>query len=342
MSMKILLGTYTRRKSDGIYQVELNTEKKELENLSLLAEVGSPTYLDQMDKKDIIYTIVNEEDQGGIASLVKDQNGDYIRQSVLLSEGPSPAYLTYDKEQNFIYTSNYHKGEVAVYSTDEEGNLELLDTAKHSGSSVHENQSSPHVHYSKRTPDGKYLAVCDLGTDEVYTYEVNAEGQLEEKARLKVDPASGPRHLVFHPNGKTAYLFAELSSEIIVLDYHADTGEFSEKQTISTIPESHTGFNGGAAIRISKDGRFLYASNRGHDSIASFNIKEEGRISLIDYTSSEGETPRDFNIDPSGKFLVVGHQDSDNLTLFERDQETGQLTLIQKDFYAPEVVNINF
>lgn len=341
MSTEILLGTYTRRASDGIYRVNLNTESKKIENLTLVAEVGSPTYLDTAQDKDRVFTIVNEDEQGGIASLVKQEDGSYERQSVLLADGASPAYVKYDQTRNFIYTSNYHKGEVAVYSTDTEGNLELLDTVTHSGSSTHENQTSPHAHYSDLTPDEKYLVVCDLGTDELYTYEIEDSGKLNERSRLEVKAGSGPRHLVFHPTLDIAYLFAELSSEIIVLDYNTDTGEFTEKQTITTIPEDHTSFNGGAAIRISKDGKFVYASNRGHDSLVVFSTSSDGTLTLVEYVPTEGETPRDFDLDPSGKFVLVGHQDSDNLTLFERDSEAGKLTLLQKDFYAPEVVNVS-
>lgn len=341
MSIEILLGTYTRRESDGIYSVKLNKENKEIENLSLVAEVGSPTYLDTNEDKSIIFTIVNENEQGGIASLVKQEDGSYKRQSVILTDGASPAYIKYDKKRGFIYTSNYHKGELAVYSTDQNGNLELLDTVTHSGSSVHENQTSSHIHYSDLTPDDKYIVVCDLGTDELYTYDVDKSGQLAEVARLKITPGSGPRHLVFHPNQDVAYLFSELSSEIVTLDYDAETGEFTEKQTLSTIPSDHSTFNGGAAIRISNDGKFVYASNRGHDSLAIYSTNDDGKLTLVNYTPTEGETPRDFDLDPSNKFIIVSHQDSDNLTLFERNLTDGTLTLLQKDFYAPEVVNVS-
>ena len=341
MSRKILLGTYTRRASEGIYSVELNKANKQIENLALIAEVGSPTYIDTVQDKNMIFTIVNEDDQGGVASLVKQDDGSYKRQSVILTDGASPAYIKYDETRNFIYTSNYHKGEVAVYSTDDAGNLELLDTVKHSGSSTHENQGSPHVHYSDLTPDEKYLVVCDLGTDELYTYAVNDAGKLNEISRLKVKAGSGPRHLVFHPTLDIAYLFAELSSEIITLDYNTETGEFKVKQTVSTIPADHTSFNAGAAIRITTDGKFVYASNRGHDSLAVYSTENDGNLILVEHISTEGETPRDFALDPSDKFVVVSHQDSDNLTLFERSSENGKLKLLQKDFYAPEVVNVS-
>lgn len=341
MSIEILLGTYTRRVSDGIYRVSLNQTNKKIENLTLLAKVGSPTYLDTSSDREVIFTIVNENDQGGIASLIKEKDGSYVRHSEILTDGASPAYIAYDKNRNFIYTSNYHKGELAVYQTDSEANLELLDVVKHSGSSVHENQESSHVHYSDLTPDEKYIVACDLGTDEVYTYEVSDSGKLTEVSRLKVAAGSGPRHLVFHPTLNVAYLFAELSSEVITLEYNAETGEFKEAQTISSIPKDYTDFNAGAAIRISKDGNFVYASNRGHDSLAIFSVAKDGQLTLVNHTPTEGEIPRDFDLDPSNKYVLVSHQDSDNLTLFERDFETGTLKLLQKDFYAPEVVNIS-
>lgn len=342
MSIEFLLGTYTRRISEGIYSVHLNSKQKKLEHLTLLAQVGSPTYLAAAANQNTLFTIVSEDEKGGVATLMKDTHEHYIRQAELLSDGAAPAYIAYDANRQFVYTSNYHKGEVAVYEVDEASNIQLLDCVAHTGSSVHENQTSPHVHYSDLTPDQQYLAVCDLGTDEVYTYAVSAAGKLEEKARLKVKPGSGPRHLAFHPNGRIAYLVAELSSELIVLEYNSDTGEFKDIQTISSIPTEHVDFNSGAAVRVTTDGKFVYASNRGHDSIAIFKTEQDGQLTLVDYVPSEGQTPRDFNLDPSEKFLIVGHQDSDNLTLFERDSESGLLKLLQKDFYAPEVVNITY
>lgn len=342
MTMKVLLGTYTRGASEGVYRVDLNLTEKKLENLSLVAEVGSPTYLATNEDDSIIYTIVSEGDRGGIAALVQQADRTFERKVEVLEEGASPAYIAYDSERHFVYTSNYHKGELSVYQTDETGQLKLADRVAHSGSSVHENQASPHVHYSDLSPDGKYLIVCDLGTDGLYTYETDQTGQLTEIARLTVAAGSGPRHIVFHPQRDIAYLFAELSSEVIVLDYNTETGEFTEKQTIATIPSDHTTFNSGAAIRVSKDGRFLYASNRGHNSIVTFEIADDGKIALLDYTPTAGETPRDFNLDPTNQFLIVGHQDSDNLTLFARDETNGSLSLLQQNFFAPEVVNIHF
>lgn len=338
MTTQFLLGTYTRRVSEGIYTIRLNPETKKLEDLTLLTKIGNPTYLATTRDKRIIYSIISEKDHGGIVSLVKNDQGDYERMVAVMAEGAAPCYIALDEERQLIYTANYHNGDVSVYQTDSEGNLKLTDTIVHQGSSVHENQDAPHAHYSNLTPDKKYMVACDLGTDKVYTYKVSEEAKLTEVATLKVAPGTGPRHLVFHPTLAVAYLFGELSSDVIVLYYEESTGIFEEAQTISTIPKDHTSFNGGAAIRISSDGKFVYASNRGHNSIVTFSTDNNGLLTLVNYTPTEGETPRDFNLDPSENFVLVGHQDSDNLTLFERNQKDGTLTLLQKDVEAPEVI----
>ncbi|MEG0748916.1 MAG: lactonase family protein [Carnobacterium sp.] len=343
MKETIFLGTYTKRESKGIYQIQLDTEKKELTNLHFIARADSPTYLALSGNKEILYAISKENGEGGLVSFKKNERDEFVPVDAVTAEGAPPCYVSVDDDRSFVYTANYHKGEIAVLKTDAAGHLTLLDTVKHTGSSVHENQQSPHAHYSDLTPDGTYLVACDLGTDAVYTYAISEKGKLTEVSRFDTAPGAGPRHLVFHPNGKFAYIFAELSSEIITVSYEPETGAFSHIQTLSTIPVEHTGFNGGAAIRISNDGRFVYASNRGHDSIAVFAVStEDGSLKLIERVPSEGQIPRDFDFDPSGKFAVVAHQDSDNLTLFERNEESGKLTLIQKDVYAPECVCVFF
>ncbi|WP_208560964.1 lactonase family protein [Marinilactibacillus kalidii] len=342
MTQKVLLGTYTKRDSKGVYSIELDQEKKQLGEIKLVAEVGNPTYIDISNDGQSLYTVMKGNGQGGIVSFKKNDDDTFKEASINASEGSSPCYVAYDESRQFVYTANYHDGEVAVYKTDEAGHLELTDMIKHTGKSVHENQQSAHAHYFDLTPDNKYLIACDLGTDEVITYQVNDEGKLSEVDVISVAPGTGPRHIVFHPNGKLAYVFGELSSDILAYTYDEKSGTLSHIQTISSIPDDHTDFNGGAAIRISDDGRFVYASNRGHDSIVVFAVQEDGTLELVEYVPTEGEIPRDFNIDPTNQFVVVGHQDSDNLTLFERNAKTGKLTLLQKDVYAPEVVCVTF
>lgn len=341
MSEKLLLGTYTRGASEGIYEANLNLDKERVEGVDLLALAGNPTYLTTNKSGTVIYSILSEDDQGGVVSFVFEGN-QWVRRVALLTDGPAPCYLSYDEERQLIYTANYHTGTVHVYGTDETGDLNLLDTVQQEGSSIHENQEGPHAHFIAPTPDNKFVVTCNLGTDEVYTYEVTDEGKLEEKTRLQVKPGTGPRHIVFHPEVNRAYILGELSSEILVANYEPNSGEFEVVDIQPMIPATHTGFNSGAAIRITKDGKYLYASNRGHDSIVAYDIDEEGNLAFLAYYPTRGQTPRDFNLNETEEFVVVGHQDSDYLTLFKRDSEKGYLHKIQTEIEAPEVVCIHF
>lgn len=343
MKQKLLLGTYTKRKSKGIYSIQLDTESKKLEALKHEASIGHPTYVDGNTDLSLLFAVSKTGDgKGGLASFVLNDEGNYEKKDELLEEGAPPCYVAYDAEKHLVYTANYHKGEVAVYQTDSAGTLELLDNASHSGQSVHENQDAPHAHYFDLTPDQRYLVACDLGTDKVYTYKLDEDKRLKETAVAEMPAGTGPRHLTFHPNGEYAYVFGELSSDMLVFKYNSEDGSFSPLQTLSTIPDSHQEFNGGAALRITSNGAHLYASNRGHDSIVHFSVQSDGTLERIGFTATEGEIPRDFNLTQDDNFLIVGHQDSDNLSLFERNSKDGTLTLLQKDVYAPEVVCVQF
>lgn len=334
---KFLLGSYTRRISEGIYDITLDTKKKELVQLTHLISEDNPTYLDVSDN-DILYAVAKEGDLGGVASYKKNDNGTYTLLNRVMLEGAPPCYVAVDNKRQVVYGANYHQGILYSYKISEDGSLTLADKIQDNGHGPHENQDGPHVHYADLTPDNR-LVVCDLGNDTVYTYDVDNEGKLTEVAKFIASPGTGPRHLVFHPTKPIAYLFGELSSNVLVLDYDASTGSFKELQTISTLPETHTGFNGGAAIRISKDGKFLYASNRGHNSLVVYSISEDGKtLNTLQWISVEGDFPRDFNLSKTDDFIVVSNQNSDNLTLFERNNDTGLLTLLQKDVFAPEVV----
>lgn len=343
MKQTLYLGSYTKRESKGVHQIVLDTDRKELTDLQLIAEVESPTYITFSNDKERLYAISKEDEGAGITSFRRAEDGHYTKMASNTSEEVPPCYVAYDEANGLLFTASYHKGYLSVYKEDTDGNLHLVDRVQHEGKSVHENQGSPHVHYTDLTPDRRYLVVCDLGTDELYTYTVSPDGKLTEVNRYKAKAGTGPRHLVFHPDGRHVYLLGELSSEIEVLEYNAEDGSFQYKSRISTLPESHTSFNGGAAIRISQDGKFVYSSNRGHDSIAVFAVSDaDGSLSLVEYVPTEGKTPRDFNFTPGENFVVAGHQDSDNLTLFARDSVSGKLTLLQKDVYAPECVCVKY
>lgn len=343
MEQIVYLGSYTRKESTGIHQVTLDTTEEKLKDYKLVAEVDSPTYLTLSADKQSLYSVYKEKNGAGVTSYEHQDDGSYQKRASNSSEDAPPCYISYDAERNFIFTASYHEGFVSVYEETADYSIELRDRIFHEGSSIHENQTAPHVHYAELSPDNKFLLVCDLGTDELYSYEVAKDGKLKEVSRYTAKPGTGPRHLVFHPNSCTVYLLGELSSEIEVLRYNREDGSFTYLDRISTIPLSHTTFNAGAAIRVTRDGKYVYSSNRGHDSIAVFKVSDvDQTLSLFETVPSEGNTPRDFNLSPDEAFMIVGHQDSDNLTLFKRDSLTGKLSLLQKDVYAPECVCVTW
>lgn len=337
MIEKIILGTYTRRVSEGIYTIDLDTEKKELSGLALATKEVSPTYLAK-SKAENLYTVTTVDGLGGAGAY----DSTYQFLNAVTEEGAPLCYVAVDETRQLVYGANYHKGEVNVYRILDNGGIEAVESLYHQEETgPHKNQDHAHVHYTDLTPDQR-LVVCDLGTDRVYTYDVAENGKLTLAATFVAEPGTGPRHLVFHPTQPIAYLFGELDSTVSVLAYQ-ENGSFEKLQKISTLPEDFTGENGGAAIRISNDGRFLYTSNRGHNSIAIFEISSNGeQLSAIQNISTEGDFPRDFALNSTNEFLVCANQNSDNLTLFTRDAQTGKLTLLQKDIYAPECVCVYF
>jgi len=331
----IYFGTYTRRLSQGIYQADFDTKTGQLSNLKLFAAEPSPTYL-AFDKLNHLYTVGSKDGHGGIAAYQTD--GTLLNHVV--TEGAPHCYVAVDEKRGLVYGANYHKGQVLVYKRKEDGSLELADTVQHSGHGPHENQASPHVHFTDLTPD-QYLVTCDLGTDEVTTYDVNPEGKLNKLTTYNCSPGAGARHLVFHNHYKIAYLICELNSTIEVLIYDG-VGAFEKMQVISTLPEGFNDFNGTAAIRLSQDGKYLYASNRGHDSIVVYTILADGSLELLEFVPTNGKTPRDFILSPDQEFLIAVHQDSDNATVFKRNPETGRLAELSNDFHVPEAVCVTF
>lgn len=338
MQEKIFLGTYTKKKSQGIYTVELDTDKKELTNLTLFTEESGPTFV-ALSEKGNLYNVTSVDGNGGVASYSKD--GKLL--NTVTSPGASPCYVAVDENRQLVFSANYHKGQVAVYKIEADGSLTLTDEVTHTDpTGSHENQDKPHAHYADLTPDHRLVA-CDLGTDTVYTYDLSANGKLSLASKLKVADKTGPRHLTFHPTLDIAYLFGELNSTISVLAYNRADGHFEVLATYPTLPANYEGFNSGSAVKVTKDGKFLYGSNRGDNSIVVFAIAEDGRsLTFIERVDTYGDFPRDFSLNPSEEFLVCAHQNSDNLTLYQRDAQTGKLTLLQKDVFAPEAVCVKF
>lgn len=335
MTQIVYFGTYTRRLSEGIYKANFDNVSGKLSNLTLFAQEPSPTYL-AFDEVNHLYTVGAENNLGGIAAYGAD--GQLLNHVV--EEGAPLCYVAVDEKRGLVYGANYHKGQVLVYKRQADGRLVLADSDTHTGSGPHENQISAHVHYTNLTPD-QYLVACDLGTDQVTTYDVDENGKLTQVDSYQSTAGAGPRHIVFHHYQKIAYLICELNSTIEVLIYDG-VGHFERMQTVSTLPEGYKDFNGTAAIRLSTDDKFLYASNRGHDSIAVYKVLGDASLELLEIVPTNGKNPRDFDLTPDQNHLIAVHQDSDNATVFKRNNETGRLTELSHDFVVPEGVCVAF
>lgn len=334
-------GTYTRKTSRGIYRFTLDTEKGQLTASELAAELGNPTYINFNESQDYLYAVAQEDSIGGVnAFQVNKKTGELTPVNGQLVEGNPPCHL--EAKEDIVVTGNYHKGDIGLHFTNENGEVEKGHFIKHVGNGPHERQEKPHVHFTGFTPDKKFIVVADLGTDRLVTYKVE-DASLKEVNTFHAKPGSGPRHIVFHPNKQVAYLLTELSSEVIVLDYDRETGEFTEKQTILAKPADFMKTNDASAIHITSDGKFLYTGNRGHNSVTSFKVDpESGELTLINFTPSRGEWPRDFVLDPTEKFLIASNQHTGNVVLFKRDTETGELEQTDQVIDVPEVVCVKF
>lgn len=334
------IGTYTKNESEGIYAFSLNTESGKITDIKLAAKIDNPTYLAISSDNQNLYSVIKEGEAGGVASFkILEDHLEGINKQI--SKGAPPCHVSLDPEISTIYSANYHKGTVESFLIDRK------DRSISPASSVIKHQSQeadkfPHTHYAAPTPDGKYIIAVDLGIDQIIIYDIN-EGLLKEKNGISVKSGSGPRHLVFHPNGEYIYVMTEFSSEVITFRYESEAANLTPLQTISTIPNDFHENNQGSAIHISSDGRYVYAGNRGHNSIAVFGVvPESGELKFIEHTSTEGNWPRDFALDPTEKFIVASNQNSNNLALFSRDQITGKLTLMQSDISVPEPVCVKF
>lgn len=331
MSQSIYFGTYTKKESKGIYKAQFDPETGSLSDLELVAAEANPTFI-AFSEKGNLYSVGAQEGKGGIASFT----ADFQPLNHVVEEGAPLCYVSVDDKRQLVYGANYHKGQVLVYKIEGDGQLSLIDQYTHEGKGPHKNQASPHVHFADLTPD-QYLITCDLGTDSLHTYEVSDQGKLTLLHHYQTAPGAGPRHLVFHPHHKIAYLINELNATIDVLFYDG-MGEFEHFQTVSTLPEDYDGQKWASAIKLSADGKFLYASNRAHNSIAVFEVIADGSLKLIEIVPTDGLNPRDFTLSPDQHYLIAAHQDSPNATVFKRDPETGRLSSLSHDFYVPEAV----
>lgn len=337
------IGTYSTGESKGLYTFTLDTENRTISNTTIAAELVKPTYVAISEDNKNLYSLIKEGESSGVASYSIDpQTGALTLINTQVSEGVPACHISLNRNNSTVITANYHRSIVETYPVINGELQPVSSVVQHEGSGPHERQEKAHAHFAGLTPDEEYVVTIDLGADQINTFS-SKENALSKVHTLSTRPGSGPRHIVFHPNSKFAYIMTELSNEVIVLAYNAKDGSFNEIQYISTLPTGFTDNAQGSAIHISSDGRFIYAGNRGPDDIAVFNVNDTtGELTLVEHIPTEGNWPRDFALDPTEKFLVASNQESDNLTLYARDVETGKLTLLQSNVHVPNPVCVKF
>lgn len=331
----VFVGSYAEPNEAGIKVYAFHKENGTLTLLDEVYGLKNPTFLniDAPNRRlySIAETVIGEGKKAGEAAAfsIDPEMGRLTELNRVLTTDATTCHIQRDEANRYLVVASYHGGKVGLVSLSEDGRVgELLDVQQHVGhGSNPERQDRPHPHSSFFSPDERYLFVPDLGIDRICTYTIDSDRHvLQLHGETKTHPGAGPRHMTFHPNGRYAYVINEVDSTITAFRYAANTGELREIATISTIPEEFAGENTCAEIVTSRDGRFLYGSNRGHDSIAVYAINEQtGALTLVEHVSTEGEHPRHFALIPDGTHMIVANRDTNNIVTFCVDQETGKL-----------------
>ncbi len=349
----VYIGTYTVRKSKGVYAYRFDARTGQLASLGLAAETISPSFLAVDPRRRFLYAVNEvsnyEGKNGGVSAFAIDHQAAKLTWlNEVSSRGADPCYVSLDKTGKHVLVANYTGGSVAVFPVLEDGRLgDASAFVQHRGSSVNrERQEGPHAHSIEMSPDNRFAIAADLGLDELLVYRFGpANGTLaaNNPPFARVSPGSGPRHFAFHPSGRFIYAVSEMGSMVTAFSYDAKGGVLHDLQTVSTLPTGFAGNNDDAEIEVHPSGRFVYASNRGHDSIAVFAIDGgKGTLTRVDDVPTRGKTPRNFAIDPTGSYLFAANQDSDNIVIFRIDPRTGRLTPTGQVLEVPTPVCVKF
>jgi 6-phosphogluconolactonase len=323
----LYLGTYTSESGGGtgIGIASYDVATGRLTSAGVLAGVQDPSFLILSPSGRNLYA-VNEQSSGGVTAIAVDSPGQLRVLNRQPNGGDAPCHLALVANGKYLLSANYGSGDISVHPVRTDGSLGTrTDLVKHVG-------TAPHAHQVVQDPTGNYILAVDLGTDTIYTYTI-ANGKLSLKSQAKVKAGAGPRHLAFHPNGRYAYVANELNSTITVLQYDGATGKITPVAAQATAPAGPTNYPG--EVIVSPDGRFVYLTNRGHNSVAIFAVESGGgSLRRIGTPSCKGDWPRHVTLDPTGKLLLVSNQRSNNVTTFAVDTQSGGLTP-KTSFTAP-------
>lgn len=320
------IGTNAAPDEDGVYQCAVDRDTGHLEIVEAVAVGRRPNFLAVHPTDDYLYTVCSSK-PGTAHSIAFDETGDLSVQNQVPTGGSGPCHCSVDASGQYLLVAHYSGGSVSMLPIDEDGTVsEPSHVVEHGGSSVvADRQSEPHPHSITPGPDNRVAYVPDLGTDEVVCYDMDLDaGRLERRESVDVHDGAGPRHLSVHPSGDHVYLVGEIDSTVITFERAVD-GSLSELATASTLPESAAVDNTAADVHVHPTGEYVYVSNRGHDSIAQFDIGPDGRPSLASVASTVGKWPRNFALDPDGSFLFSENKNSDEVRTFGVDPTSGEL-----------------
>jgi 6-phosphogluconolactonase len=333
----VYVGTYTEAdrggRGEGIYVYRMDPASGDLTQVQTLAGVPNPHFLALHPNRRFLYSTNGGDTSAVTAYQIDGANGRLSQLNRQLSPGPGPTHLAVDPSGRCVVVANYAGGSVAVYPVEADGKL-----APHSDFHQHagplgpnaKRQDKPHAHMAGFDRSGRWVLICDLGMDRTFVYRVDtAAGKIapNDPAYGAAPAGHGPRHLAFHPNGRWVYVINELAGSITAFAFDDQTGALSALQTISTLPAGFDGENISAEVVVHPNGRFVYGSNRGDDSLAIFEVDgADGTLTAIGHVKTGGQTPRHFDIEASGQLLYAANQDSDNVVVFRVDASTGQLT----------------
>jgi 6-phosphogluconolactonase len=348
----LYIGTYTGPESKGIYAFKFDDASGALTSLGLVAETPSPSFLTASADGRFVYA-VNEvgmfegERAGSVTAFSVDAATSKLTPlNTVSSRGGSPCHLMLDRTGRFLAVANYGGGNFTIHPVGTDGRLGPAATVlTNTGSGPHQRQRAPHAHMVLFSADNKFLYGADLGVDRVHAYRFDAATGAATPAETSsgvVAPGAGPRHLALHPNGRLGFVINELVSTITTFARDTTTGALTARGTISTLPSGFTGASSTAEIEMHPNGRFLYGSNRGHDSIAAYEVSASGDLRLVEIESTRGRTPRNFTIDPSGRWLLAANQATHTLAVFRIDPSTGALEPAGELASVPSPVSILF
>ncbi|HTX33364.1 MAG TPA: lactonase family protein [Bryobacteraceae bacterium] len=347
------VGTYTRHQSKGIYAWRFHAADGSVQPIGLVAETSNPSFLALAPNGRFLYA-ANEDSRyqgqptGTVSAFAIDTaTGKLTALNKVVSKGAGPCHVSVTPDGKFVFVANYNSGSIASFPVHPDGSLgDAVAFVQHTGSSVNpDRQAGPHAHSVVPSPDGRFLLSADLGLDEVTVYKIGSDGSLtpNNPPFAKVAPGSGPRHIAFGHGAKFVYVVSEMIPGITVFRYNASRGSLESIQSISSLPQGPIGNSSGAEIAVSADGKFVYSSNRGANSIAAFKIdRAKGTLTAAGIFPSGGRTPRNFAIDPSGHWLFAAHQDSDSIVKFRVDPQSGAISSAGQTLEAGAPVCIVF